>query len=158
MLKGKPVIQLLSVVVLVFGAVACSGEVSTPEGAVLPPMIGEPTVPSPDSSSTGGEAGGGASHAGYNTVFPLPDDVQNFAGEGGEGAVSFQTCLILEEVIDFYRHAFTEQDLIEREALTLIEDASFSIVFDGWPNGRAIVIQGVDMGETTNVNIRFEAI
>lgn len=92
----------------------------------------------------------------YETIFPLPDDVQNFTGEGGESPVNFQTSLSLDEVVEFYRQAFTEQGLTERTILTEVSDTGFSMVFDGWPNGKAIVIQGVDFGTSTNVNIRFE--
>jgi hypothetical protein len=92
----------------------------------------------------------------YDTVFPLPSDVQNFMGDGGESPVNFQTSLTLEEAIDFYRQAFTDQDLTERTINTSITDTTFSMVFDGHPNGKALVIQGVDLGENTNINIRFE--
>lgn len=92
----------------------------------------------------------------YDTVFPLPDDVQNFTGDGGESPINFQTSLSLDEVIEFYRQAFTEQGLTERTILTEISDSGFSMVFDGWPNGKAVVIQGVDFGTSMNVNIRFE--
>jgi len=32
------------------------------------------------------------------------------------------------------------------------------MVFDGWGNGKAVVIQGVDFGSSVNVNIRFEEV
>lgn len=92
----------------------------------------------------------------YDTVFPLPPDVQNFMGEGGESQVNFQTNLSLEEVIEFYRDEFTMQGLTERGINTSITEEAFSMVFDGSPNGQELVIQGVDLGETTNVNMRFE--
>jgi len=47
---------------------------------------------------------------------------------------------------------------VEREINTTIEDATFSMVFDGPPSGKAIVIQGVNLGEAVNINIRFEDI
>jgi hypothetical protein len=94
----------------------------------------------------------------YDTVFPLPDDVQNFTGSGGEGMVNFQTSLSLEEVVAFYRQSFAEKGLTERSILTTIDDSGFSMVFDGWDNGKALVIQGVDMGASVNVNIRFEGV
>ena len=56
------------------------------------------------------------------------------------------------------RRSFPEQGLAERALLMVTSDAAFSMVFDGWPNGRAIVVQGMDLGQTTNVNIRFEDI
>jgi hypothetical protein len=77
-------------------------------------------------------------------------------GEGGEGQVNFQTSLSLDEVIEFYRQALTDKGLTERPILTVTSDTTFSMVFDGWPNGQALVIQGVDLGANRNVNIRLE--
>jgi hypothetical protein len=94
----------------------------------------------------------------YDTAFPLPDDVQNFTGEGGESQVNFQTSLPMDQVITFYRDAFAEMELTEYDLLTAIGDESFSMVFTGWPNGEELVIQGVAFGETTNVNIRLEEV
>ena len=131
--------------------------VSEPEATPTPapaveatPTAPEPTAPPPEATQAPEEK------TSYDTVFPLPDDVRNFAGEGGESQVNFQTGLSLDEVIEFYRQAFTEKGLTERTLLTAITDTTFSMVFDGWPNGKALVIQGVDLGASRNVNIRFE--
>jgi hypothetical protein len=105
------------------------------------------------------DGGGGADQsdtAAFDTVFPLPDSVQNFTGEGGEGMVNYQTALTLEEVIDFYRGELSEKGLTERPLLTVTSETTFSMVFDGWGNGKALVVQGVDLGENSNVNVRFE--
>ena len=87
--------------------------------------------------------------------FPLPNDVQNFM-HLDENSINFQTNLSLEEVVDFYRDAFTTQGLTERKLLTVIQDEVISMVFDGAPNGMAVVLQCVDLGSSTNVNLRFE--
>jgi tetratricopeptide (TPR) repeat protein len=108
-------------------------------------------------AESGGGAGGETAKA-YDTAFPLPEDVQNFTGEGGESRVNFQTNLAMDEVIAFYRDAFTEMGLSEYELLTTIEDQGFSMVFTGWPSGEELVIQGVVFGESTNVNIRLEEV
>jgi hypothetical protein len=93
----------------------------------------------------------------FDTVFPLPDDVQNFDGRGGESQINFQTNLSLDESITFYRQAFAEENLYEREAATVISETVFSMIFDGHGNGKPLVIQGVDLGDgLTNINIRFE--
>lgn len=92
----------------------------------------------------------------YDTVFPLPTDIQNFVGQGGESQVNFQTSLTLEELLDFYRTELGARGLVERIIGTAVNDKMFSIVFDGWPNGDALVIQSVDLGESRNVNMRFE--
>ncbi len=96
--------------------------------------------------------------AAFDTEFPLPQDVQNFTQVSQyEGGVNFQTNMSLEEVIAFYRREFVAQGLVEREILTTIDDSAFSMVFDGAPNGKAVVIQGVVLGPSqTNVNIRYE--
>jgi hypothetical protein len=94
----------------------------------------------------------------HDTAFPLPDNLQNFMGEGGESQVNFQTSLTMDEVIAFYRQAFAEMELTEYNLLTAIEDEGFSMVFTGWPSGEELVIQGVVFGESTNVNIRLEEV
>jgi len=93
----------------------------------------------------------------YDTIFPLPENVQNFTGSGEE--VNFATSLTKDEAISFYRQAFEQMGLTERTSHTNITESTFSMVFDGYENGKAIVIQGVDLGNgTTNINIRFEDI
>ena len=62
----------------------------------------------------------------------------------------------LEEAIAFYRQELAARGLVERGALTQITEGVFSFVFDGSPNGRAMVIQGVDLGGSTNISIRYE--
>jgi len=91
--------------------------------------------------------------------FPLPDDVDASAVmDLGDGAINLQTTLSLPDAVSFYRSAFVELGYIERELLTSIEDTAFSIVFDGHPNGKAIVVQGVDLDDSVNINLRFEDI
>jgi len=95
----------------------------------------------------------------YDTVFPMPPTVKNFTGGGGETSVNFQTDMSLKDTIAFYKKAFADMGLKERTANTAVTDATFSFVFDGYKNGKAIVIQGVALGaNSTNVNIRFETL
>ena len=97
------------------------------------------------------------SNATVETEFPLPDDVDAGSIQDlGDGAINFQTTLSLPDAVAFYRAAFADLGYIERDILTGIEDAAFSMVFDGHLNGKAIVIQGVDLGESLNINLRFE--
>ncbi len=74
----------------------------------------------------------------------------------GNGAINFQTKLSLQETLTFYREAFAQAGYTEREINTAITDSTFSLVFDGHASGKAIVLQGVDLGGSTNVNLRFE--
>lgn len=157
-------IAVLAFGLLVVSLVACGGKGAPPAtspAAKAPPtgpaVEATPVAPQPTPPPSGvsqAPAGKGT----YDTVFPLPDDVQNFTGGGGENMVNFQTSLTLNEIMEFYRQALTAKGLTERPILTATTDTTFSMVFDGWPNGKALVIQGVDLGTSRNVNIRFEDI
>jgi hypothetical protein len=159
----RTVALVICVAVLVIASIACGGGAG-PAGVETPTSPPETAAEAPAEHTewalTGtpveAKEGRAPSQTKHDTVFPLPDDVRNFVGEGGESMVNFQTGLGLEEVVDFYRRAFVGQGLTEREILTVVDDAAFSMVFDGTADGKALVIQGVDLGETTNVNIRFE--
>jgi len=92
---------------------------------------------------------------GGDSEFPMPDDAANIVSVAG--TVNYQTKLSLEEVMAFYRDTYGKQGFTEREILTTVTDGVFSFVFDGDPSGKAIVIQGVDLGDgTMNVNVRLE--
>ncbi len=109
----------------------------------------EPPVDSPTKPPIGGGGGGGV-----DTEFPMPDDAHTITNVGGN--LNFQTSLPLKDVPDYYRKAFP--DYTERTLLTSITDVAISMVFDGHPSGNAIVVQAVDLGGSTNINIRLEAI
>jgi hypothetical protein len=47
----------------------------------------------------------------------------------------------------------------ERDLLTVAENGMFSIVFDGDPSGKAVIIQSVDLGDgSRTIAIRLEDI
>lgn len=92
----------------------------------------------------------------YDTEFPLPSNVDNFM-KLDDGSINYQTSMSLTEVVDFYRAEFDGAGYNERDITTVINDTTFSIVWDGHPSGQAIVVQGVDLGSgSLNVNVRFE--
>ncbi len=87
------------------------------------------------------------------TDFPVPADAANIIGLGND-VVNFQTKLNLKEAMDFYRDAFGKKGYTERDGLTVTSDTTFSMVFDGHESGKAITVQGVDLGDgTTNISI-----
>jgi hypothetical protein len=143
----------LTLAVLVLASMACSlfsGGGNNSE---------ESTLPSEEESESNGAApqesapGGSGS---IDTEFPLPSDVQNLM-DLGDGAINYQTSMNLTAVVEFYRAEFGKAGYVERPILTVINDDTFSIVWDGHPSGQAIVVQGVDLGNgTTNVNVRLE--
>jgi hypothetical protein len=96
-----------------------------------------------------------------DTAFPLPGDVQNFIKALKSDQINFKTHLSLEEIIHNYRQAFTEQGFTEIKLLTVIAEDCISLVFEGLPEGKVIVLQAVDLGygshkDIRHVNIRTE--
>ncbi len=109
-----------------------------------------------DQNSGGTAAAGGATS--YNTKFPLPSSVINFA-DMGNGAINFQTKMSLTDTLGWYRKALSQQGLKERTAVTQITSTTINLVFDGDPSGLAVVFQCVDLGNgLTNVSIRYEKV
>ncbi|MCG3142388.1 MAG: hypothetical protein HDKAJFGB_03834 [Anaerolineae bacterium] len=93
----------------------------------------------------------------YETEFPLPGDVREFYRGGVyEGQINFKTALSVSQIVEFYRTALMAMGLKEDLRLTTIDETGFSIVFNGWKPGKWLVIQGVDLGELRNVNLRLE--
>ena len=141
--------MFLMLAMLVLTSLACSlfggGSAGTEENA-----------PSGGGESQPGEAPSAGNSGKYDTEFPLPPKVENFTDMGND-MVNFQTPMSLNDVVAFYRAEFERAGYKEREILTSIDDMGFSLVWDGHPSGKAVVVQGVDMGNgTVNVNIRLE--
>ena len=90
--------------------------------------------------------------------FPLPETVYCLLEfpTPGRGSINFQTDLTLEEALVFYRAEFDRLGLQERTLNTAVTEDVFSLVFDGWPEETALVIQSVDLGGRININLRFE--
>ena len=137
-------VLFLSLTVLLLASLACN---LTGGGGDNSGVGGE----SPDSPSS---ASGGTGK--YDTDFPLPPKVENFMNLGDD-AINYQTPMELTDVVEFYRNEFDKAGYEERPILTVIDDNTFSMVWDGHPAGKAIVVQGVDLGNgNMNVNVRFE--
>jgi hypothetical protein len=145
----------LALVVLVLASLACqaiAGGSSTEA----------PSVPAGDGGDTGDadaptpeDSGGGDSSTG-SADFPMPSDASNVM-EVGAGVLNFQTKSTLDESMAFYRDEFGGMGYTERDILTVTAETTFSMVFDGHESGKAIVVQGVDLGDgTTNISIRLE--
>jgi len=139
---------LFLIMVLVLLLTACSGS-SEQSGA-------ESAGDAVESESTGDSAPeeAEASAPEGDAVFPLPSDYKNLVAD--ETSVNFQTSASMDEMLEFYRGQFADMGLTERELLTVIEDTTASLVFDGDSSGMAVGLQMVDLGDSTNVNVRFE--
>ena len=142
-----------AVAILVLASLACQtltgGGGNQPVVTAEPGNSNPPTVAATDSGSSGN---GNTS----TTGFPLTADVYNVT-EIGDGSLLYYTNLSLEEVMAFYRAEYTSKGYTEREILTVVSDGVFSMVFDGDPSGKGVVIQSVDLGDgSRTVAIRLE--
>ncbi|MCI0551127.1 MAG: hypothetical protein L0287_09245 [Anaerolineae bacterium] len=139
----------LAVGILVLASLACQALTG---GGNEPVVTTEPGNSNPPAVATQDTGGGNTSDSG----FPMTADAYNIT-EIGDGSLLYYTKLSLEEVMAFYRAEYTSKGYTERELLTVVSDGVFSMVFDGDPSGKGVVIQSVDLGDgSRTVAIRLE--
>ncbi|MBI5840290.1 MAG: hypothetical protein HZB19_09325 [Chloroflexi bacterium] len=146
----------LAILALVIASLACQaitggGDVDAPEIPDIDSGGDNPTQPTavPDSGGDGFNFGG-------DSQFVMPPDATNVINMGTDTTI-FTTNLKQDEVMNFYRDELGKQGLTERDLLTVTSDTTFSMVFDGHSSGKAVVVQGVDMGDgTTTVTITLQ--
>lgn len=139
---------LLAVSVLVFVSLACNAIAgggnnetqATPDLPVVATLEQVEPIASPSSNDNGSK------DSVVSTDFPMTDDAFNVM-DLGNGSVLYYTKMSSEDVMKFYRDEYTAKGYTEREILTTVSDGIFSMVFDGDPSGKAVIIQSVDMGD-----------
>lgn len=147
----------LALTVLVIASLACNAlaggkaDPAMPQESSSGGQVDQPTVAAPPVDS-------GNNDSNIKTDFPVTDDAFNFT-DIGDGSILYFTKMSSEDVMKFYRDEYTAKGYTERELLTSVFDGGFSIVFDGDPSGKAVVIQSVDMGDgSRTVAIRLEEV
>jgi hypothetical protein len=144
----------LAILVLVLASLACQAIGGGPENTPLAPPATDNVVPS-EPQSTAVPSGDDNTAAAVETDFPMTPDAYNVTEAGG--SLIFYTKLSQEEAMAFYRDEYKTKGYTEREILTVVSDGVFSMVFDGDPGGKAVVIQSVDMGDgSRTIAIRLE--
>jgi hypothetical protein len=139
----------LALTSLVLASLACQtltggggGSSTAPPGGDSPNNPDSPSVIAPTENQ-------------ISTEFPMTEDAYNITEVSG--SLIFYTKLSLEETMQFYRDEYTAKGYTEREILTVVSDGTFSMVFDGDPSDKAVVIQSVDLGDgSRTVAIRLE--
>lgn len=132
----------LAVILLVLASLACQAVGGGSENT--------PAEPQPTSTISSDD-----NPAETETDFPMPPDAYNVVEVAG--SLTFYTKLSQEDAMAFYREEYTSRGYTEREILTVVSDGVFSMVFDGDPSGKAVVIQSVDLGDgSRTISIRLE--
>lgn len=143
---------LIVVTVLIFASLACQSLSGIRPDSPAPAQPSESDSGVPSNSESGNNHGGNSS----DSNFPMTADAYNEVNIG-DGNVLYYTRLSLEDVMAFYRDEYTLRGYTENELLTVVSDGVFSMVFDGDPSGKAVVIQSVDLGDgSRTVTIRLE--
>jgi len=144
----------LAVSVLVLASLACQAVMGGGGGNPTAPPVDEGTndrgasTPTPPTDST-------TTDETTSTEFPMTADAYNITEVSG--SLIFYTNLSLDDTMKFYRDEYTSRGYTERELLTVVSDGTLSMVFDGDPGGKAVVIQSVDLGDgSRTVAIRLE--
>ena len=149
----RPYRLYLAAAILVAVSLACqtlSGGTGGGNEPVPPTSAGDAN---PSGVATTDPGGNGNTSS---TGFPMTADAYNVT-EIGDGSILYYTNLSLEEVMAFYRAEYTSRGYTEREILTVVSDGVFSMVFDGDPTGKGVVIQSVDLGDgSRTVALRLE--
>ena len=145
---------LLALTILILASLACN--------ALTGGGQDNPTIPSDSSDDQVEQATEEPSNDNSNdsttvdTDFPMTDDAYQVM-DVGDGSLLYYTKMSQEDLLEFYRDEYTSRGYTERELLTTVSDGVFSIVFDGDPSGKAVVVQSVDLGDGSyTVAIRLE--
>ena len=90
----------------------------------------------------------------YDKPFPLPDNVQNLTNTLKTDMINFQTTLTLEDIAKFYRSAFAERGLSERKLFASFSREYITLIFEGLPSGRIILVSAIDLAYSANQDLR----
>ena len=147
----------LALTVLVLASLACNALAGGKDNSAAPTESAPGNqVEQPTAAPTQPNDSGNNNSTTIKTDFPMTSDAYN-AIDVGDGSLLYYTKMSLEDVMKFYRDEYTAKGYKEREILTTVSDGVFSMVFDGDPSGKAIVIQSVDLGDgSRTVAIRLE--
>ena len=145
----------LALTVLVIASLACNALAGRKTNTAVPPESASGDQVEPPTAAPA-PVDGGNNGTTVKTDFPMTADAFNVT-DIGDGSLLYYTKMSMDDVMKFYRDEYTAKGYKEREILTTVSDGVFSIVFDGDPSGKAIVIQSVDLGDgSRTVAIRLE--
>jgi hypothetical protein len=103
---------------------------------------------------------GGQAPAGVPADFPVTQDATNLKvlTTGAQAQIDYQTSMNLNEVIGFCTVKLTSAGWVLQPVMMSMTATNFSVAFSSSSNPADIVIQGVTVGNLTNVNVKYEVI
>jgi hypothetical protein len=143
----------LAIAILVLSSLACQALLGDRNETPTSPSV-EPNT-NPDVTQPVPTDSDNNTDSTTSTDFPMTADASNVTEVNG--TLIFTTKLSLEDTMKFYRDEYLSRGYTERELLTVVSEGTFSMVFDGDPSGKAVVIQSVDLGDgSRTVTVRLE--
>lgn len=112
-------------------------------------------TPQPPASNSGGQM-----PAGVPADFPVTQDATSLKvlATGDQAQINYQTKMGLADVIAFCTEKLTEAGWTMQPNMLSMTSTTFSLVFASSSKPTDIVVQGVQVGNLTNVNVRYEAV
>ncbi len=148
----------LAIAALVLASLACQTVLGGNDAAPTAPADNSPTQPDGAQPTAASDDDSSSDSTTISTDFPMTSDAYNVM-DVGDGSIVYYTKLSMDDALEFYRDEYTARGYTEREITTVVDSSSgiFSIVFDGDPSGKAVVIQSVDLGDgSRTIAIRLE--
>jgi len=148
---------ILALTVLVIASLACNALAGKKSNPAVPSdtSSGNPAGPATEAPPASSDSSNGSN---VKSDFPMTSDAFNVV-DVGNGSIVYYTKMSMTDAMKFYRDAYTAKGYKERNLLTVTSDTTFSMVFDGDPSGKAVVIQSVDLGNgSRTIAIRLEAV
>ena len=143
----------LAIAILVLSSLACQALLGDRNETPTSPSV-EPNT-NPDVTQPVPTDSDNNTDSTTSTDFPMIADASNVTEVNG--TLIFTTKLSLEDTMKFYRDEYLSRGYTERELLTGVSEGTFSMVFDGDPSGKAVIIQSVDLGDgSRTVTVRLE--
>jgi len=143
----------LAIAILVLSSLACQALLGDRNKTPTSPSV-EPNT-NPDVTQPVPTDSDNNTDSTTSTDYPMTADASNVTEVNG--TLIFTTKLSLEDTMKFYRDEYLSRGYTERELLTVVSEGTFSMVFDGDPSGKAVVIQSVDLGDgSRTVTVRLE--
>ena len=145
----------IALTVLALASLACNALAGGKNNSAVPSNQSEQATTEQAPSGNDNNSNNGTN---VKSDFPMTADAYN-AVDVGDRSLLYYTKMSQADVMKFYRDVYTAKGYKERELLTVTSDTTFSMVFDGDPSGKAVVIQSVNLGNgSSTVAIRLEAV
>ncbi len=62
----------------------------------------------------------------------------------------------IKDCIAWYRNTLSGQGYMERPSMTVMTDTTFNLVFDGYPDGKSLIVNGIVVSGSITISMVYE--